>query len=95
MDSDHGGQVGGPAAGHPYADGMDDEPAEWWDVMNFEAAFGVPPAERAGDGEVCCRVCGEAVGALMPHIGPAHGIDKQRYTERWPAAPLGPPENEG
>lgn len=90
-----GGGSGGPAEPQRWASGLGAAAARWWDRLYFEAAFGRPPSEAAGEGEVCCRACGRPVGALMPHLGPAHGMDKDGYTDRWPAAPLSPPEGGG
>jgi len=65
--------------------------AAFWDEMEFFDSFGVQAFERAGEGEVCCRVCGKAVPAgngLVGHLGGAHGLSLGSYEEEHPGAPL-------
>lgn len=71
----------------------DDEPetGRFWDEIVFSDEHGAKPFERAGDGEVCCRECGEAVqggeASLGGHTGAAHGMSLEEYREKHPWAP--------
>lgn len=69
------------------------ECAAFWDDTEFRSEFGEEPAERAGDGEVCCRECGEAMGRVsQQHLAAAHGLSPDEYSRRHPVAPVEPPE---
>ena len=89
-----GGHKGGPAAPLPSGARLDPEPAAYWDATHFYSAFGEYAHEAAGEGEVCCRVCGEPTEHLWSHVGNRHDLSKAAYERIYPPAPSEPPENE-